>query len=111
MRLQRVLRVAKVVKLLRLFRELWLIVPWIFKSVQVIIWVPLLPVGLLSLAGILAAVFIDQKTKLHAYKEEAKERYADTWNNYEFPGTGGRSMYTLLNIAILAEWPEIGRAT
>ena len=42
--------------------------------------------------------------------ENVAARYADPWNNYEYFGTVGRSMFTLLNIAILAEWPEIGRA-
>eukprot|EP00747_Dinoflagellata_sp_TGD_P091366 gnl/TRDRNA2_/TRDRNA2_165028_c0_seq3.p1 gnl/TRDRNA2_/TRDRNA2_165028_c0~~gnl/TRDRNA2_/TRDRNA2_165028_c0_seq3.p1 ORF type:complete len:715 (-),score=129.48 gnl/TRDRNA2_/TRDRNA2_165028_c0_seq3:45-2189(-) len=106
LRILRLVRIVRMVRLLKTFKELVIIIKGITSSVRTIGWVTLLLVILLYVVAIICTTVIGQEEDMYDYQEEVQIKF----NNYQYFGSIPRSMYTLFNIVILAEWPEIGRA-
>eukprot|EP00747_Dinoflagellata_sp_TGD_P091365 gnl/TRDRNA2_/TRDRNA2_165028_c0_seq2.p1 gnl/TRDRNA2_/TRDRNA2_165028_c0~~gnl/TRDRNA2_/TRDRNA2_165028_c0_seq2.p1 ORF type:complete len:710 (-),score=118.61 gnl/TRDRNA2_/TRDRNA2_165028_c0_seq2:61-2190(-) len=106
LRILRLVRIVRMVRLLKTFKELVIIIKGITSSVRTIGWVTLLLVILLYVVAIICTTVIGQEEDMYDYQEEVQIKF----NNYQYFGNIPRSMYTLINIVILAEWPEIGRA-
>jgi len=113
LRLFRILRVARMLRMLRAFKELWMIVRGILMSFKTMFWISILLMFVLYAFSILCVSVIGHPPDIYAsYDRDHLEDWpaeAD-FNNYQYFGTMFRSMYTLFNIVILTEWPEIGRA-
>lgn len=111
LRLLRILRLARIFKALRNFKELWLILSGILQSLKIIFWVSILLILIVFVISIAV-------TQLVGHEKSLYEGYNDNvdntelvleWNNYEYFGTIPKSMMTLFNIGVLAEWSEITR--
>eukprot|EP00746_Dinoflagellata_sp_MGD_P022260 gnl/MRDRNA2_/MRDRNA2_152061_c0_seq1.p1 gnl/MRDRNA2_/MRDRNA2_152061_c0~~gnl/MRDRNA2_/MRDRNA2_152061_c0_seq1.p1 ORF type:complete len:626 (-),score=86.57 gnl/MRDRNA2_/MRDRNA2_152061_c0_seq1:98-1975(-) len=111
LRLLRVLRLVRVFKLLRNFKELWLILLGILNSLKVICWVSALLALVIFVVSIAVTEVVGHERNLYpAYNEDlSSTEIANEWNNYEYFGTIDKSMITLFNIGVLAEWSEIIR--
>lgn len=112
LRLIRIFRVARLVRLLKVFKELWIILKGIMDSLRTMFWVSCLLLLTLYVSSILCVDELGRDT--YFGYEDDQEVINDSlavagWNNYVYFGTITRSMYTLFNIVIMAEWPEIGR--
>lgn len=112
----RLLRIMRMVRLLKVFRTLWMIIKGILDSFKTIFWVSMLLVLILYVSAILTVQTIgDAGTDLYPSRSNktadilATEEVAE-FNNFVYFGSLPRAMFTLFNLAILAEWPEFGRA-
>lgn len=119
LRVIRILRIARMARLLKVFKELFIILIGILDSLRTMFWVSLLLLLTLYVCSILCVDIMgrgpdkDGNLIYEGYDDnpdaiEAAKSVAN-WNNYVYFGTMMRSMYTLFNIVILAEFPEIGR--
>eukprot|EP00746_Dinoflagellata_sp_MGD_P001251 gnl/MRDRNA2_/MRDRNA2_102345_c0_seq1.p1 gnl/MRDRNA2_/MRDRNA2_102345_c0~~gnl/MRDRNA2_/MRDRNA2_102345_c0_seq1.p1 ORF type:complete len:502 (+),score=97.84 gnl/MRDRNA2_/MRDRNA2_102345_c0_seq1:88-1593(+) len=116
LRVLRVLRVARMARLLKVFKELWIILKGILESLRVMFWVTVLLLLTLYVCSILCVDLLGRKENGFDGFDEDQESIDATlqiagWNNFQHFGTMSRSMYTLFNICILAEFTEIGRPT
>merc|ERR550514_655258 len=115
LRVFRVLRVMRMARLLKVFKELWMIIKGIFDSLKTMFWVSMLLLLILYVCSILVVELIGRAPKeMYPGRNDEgdaidEEEAVSSWNNYVYFGTVLRSMYTLFNIVIMAEWPEIGR--
>lgn len=113
LRIVRLFRLLRVVRLIRAFREMTLILNGIFQAFRTMIWVIMLLPLILYAAAIPCVQFLGTSDLGYPYSrdEEAIERleFMTEFNNFVYFGSISRSMFTLFNIAILAEHREIGR--
>lgn len=93
-----------------------MIIKGIFDSLKTMFWVSLLLLLILYVCAILVVELIGRAdTDVYPGRDEdgaaidANIELVAGWNNYVYFGTVLRSMYTLFNVVIMAEWPEIGR--
>jgi voltage-gated sodium channel len=112
LRLIRIFRVARLARLLKVFKELWIILKGIIESLRTMFWVSCLLLLTLYVSSILCVDELGRDT-YWAYEDDEDIINASLsvgqWNNYVYFGTITRSMYTLFNVVIMAEWSEIGR--
>merc|ERR1719160_1583984 len=91
------------VRLLKAFRELWLIIKGIVDSVKTIFWASLLMIILLYICGIFFTKMIGQNTKI-GYLRQVDDTddpdYHEDWDAYEHFGTIPRTMFTLFETSI-----------
>lgn len=113
LRVLRVLRVARLARLLRVFKELGMIMKGIFDSLRTIFWVVFLLVLVLYVCSILCVDVIGREAMYPGFSLEKDEitesRMILSWNNFQYFGSISRSMYTLFNIILLAEFETVGR--
>lgn len=112
----RVLRVFRLLRLLRLFKDLWVIVEGLLASFKPTLWIFCLLTLELYIFSIVCVDTIgsagpDVYPGFTVEEDDIlKSQILQSFNNYVYFGTIPRSMYTLFNVVIGAEWPEIGRA-
>ena len=106
------------VRLLKIFKELWLIIQGILSSVKTIMWVSLLLGMILYVCAIFTVQTIGRSERygdlaeLRANVEAGEEGDLVEFNNHQFFGSIPRAMFTLFNIALFSgDWDEVGRAT
>eukprot|EP00747_Dinoflagellata_sp_TGD_P032533 gnl/TRDRNA2_/TRDRNA2_136055_c0_seq2.p1 gnl/TRDRNA2_/TRDRNA2_136055_c0~~gnl/TRDRNA2_/TRDRNA2_136055_c0_seq2.p1 ORF type:complete len:749 (+),score=132.20 gnl/TRDRNA2_/TRDRNA2_136055_c0_seq2:98-2344(+) len=108
LRVLRLFRTVRMARVLRVFKEMVVILKGMANSLPTIGWVCLLLGIMLYIGAIFCSMTIG--TEDYPARDEHKSGYMNMeWNNFRYFGTVFRSMYTLFNIVILAEWPEIGR--
>eukprot|EP00746_Dinoflagellata_sp_MGD_P132067 gnl/MRDRNA2_/MRDRNA2_65794_c0_seq1.p1 gnl/MRDRNA2_/MRDRNA2_65794_c0~~gnl/MRDRNA2_/MRDRNA2_65794_c0_seq1.p1 ORF type:complete len:770 (-),score=131.39 gnl/MRDRNA2_/MRDRNA2_65794_c0_seq1:73-2382(-) len=114
LRMIRLLRIARLARLLKVFKELWMIIRGILDSLKTMLWVSMLLLLLLYTCSIMCVDMIGKASHLHPLYSQDPDVIMDwednaNFNPYMYFGTILRSMYTLFNIVILTEFPEIGR--
>ena len=97
----RVFRVVRAIRLMRAFKELVLIMKGMTDSLSTIMWVAVLLLMMLFIAGIFFAQQIGVPDA--PYQEWYDPNPEWEFNNYLYFGTLPRSMFTLFNLALLTE--------
>merc|ERR1711957_751113 len=95
-------------------QDLYLVVIGIYDAMKSTIWVGLVLIVVVYVFAIFCVMFIGKSDERLNYPgfnltEEKIESSIEDFNPYTAFGSMDKAMFTLFNIAILAEWPEIVR--
>jgi voltage-gated sodium channel len=96
----RLVRLARILKLLRGKRELMLLIEGIMSSMRSMVWLSLLLAILCYVTGIVMVLFIG---KSDVYPKGEK------FDPYDYFGTLTKSMFTALNLALMVDWAYVAR--
>jgi len=104
-------RIVRMLKLLRIFKQLLILIEGIINSLQSMFWVTVLLIFILYICGIFCVDMIGEADYPAREDEEALivSEALNGWNNRLYFGTVTRAMFSLLSICLLAEWADIGR--
>lgn len=94
-------------RLLRTFKQLWLITKGMIDSMKTIFWVSFLLLILLYCTSIMATQIIGQSDVYPGYSTDVEDVNIKNFNNYQYFGTIPRSMFTLFAVVLLAEYTLI----
>mmetsp|Transcript_23628 Transcript_23628/g.43854 ORF Transcript_23628/g.43854 Transcript_23628/m.43854 type:complete len:631 (-) Transcript_23628:30-1922(-) len=110
-RVFRLLKLLRVARMLKVIPELMMVVEGLVASIRAMVWICLMMLMLLYAAGIFCKDIIGGSDA--GYPSYSEENIADEivapFNNYVYFGSVARSMNTLFNMVVLAEWQEVVR--
>lgn len=114
LRIIRLTRLLRIVRLIQAFKEMTLILTGIVKAFRTMTWVVLLlPIILYTLSIPCVQMLGAKDTGFRPYSKDESDiqllEVMKEFNNFVYFGNMPRAMYTLFNIAILAETREITR--
>merc|ERR1719240_548985 len=93
------MRLVRLIRLLNIFKELWLVVSGLMRSIATLAWVSLLGMLLLYVCAILLTQQIGHNELYYEYKA-----LSGGWDAQEYFGTVARTMYTLYEIVLQDSW-------
>lgn len=112
-RVLRICRVARMARLFKVCKELWCIFKGIVDSFRTIFWVCVLLSMGLYVCSIFCVEIIGRDVEGiypgHDDDSALVESEYDDWNSFVYFGNIPRSMYTLFNVILLAEFETISR--
>jgi len=110
-RVFRLLKLLRLAKMLKVIPELMMVVEGLVHSIKAMTWVFVLLMIVLYTAGIFCREIIGSSDAGYpAFSEKSmEENIVMPFNNYLYFGSIARSMSTLFNLVVLAEWENVLR--
>jgi len=94
------MRLVRLIRLLKVFKELWLVVSGLMDSMRTLGWVSVLLVLFVYVCGIFTTMQVGHNADVYSdYR-----LLSGGWDHEEFFGTVARSMYSLFQIITLESW-------
>lgn len=99
-RLVRVMTVGRLVRILMMFKDLWVVVSGFVEAVKTLFWVSILLVFVLYICAVFVTIQIGQNAEVY----DSYRYVSGGWDYKEYFGTVGKSMLTLFQVVTLDDW-------
>ena len=100
MRLIRIMTVGRLVRVLIVFKELWIVISGFVEAIKTLFWVSILLMFILYIGAVFVTIEVGQNSEIY----DPYIYVSGGWDYKEYFGTVGRSMFTLFQIVTLDNW-------
>jgi len=111
MRIIRLSRMFRMVRMIKLFRELIVLLDALAKSIATMFWIAVLVALTLYMYAIVCVEVIGRNESYESYSTDPEilNLAADSFNNFQYFGSIGRSIFSLFGLVTLSEWSTTAR--
>jgi voltage-gated sodium channel len=100
MRLIRIMTVGRLIRVMIVFKELWIVISGFVEAIKTLFWLSILLVFILYIGAVFVTIEVGQNSEVY----DPYIYVSGGWDYKEYFGTVGRSMFTLFQIVTLDNW-------
>lgn len=102
LRIVRVITVGRLLRVLIVFKDLWVVIAGFVEAIKILFWVSIFLVFVLYIGAVFVTIEIGQNPDIY----EPYKYMSGGWDYQEYFGSIGRSMLTLFQIVTLDDWSD-----
>lgn len=102
LRMARVITVGRLIRVLIVFKDVWVVVSGFLEAIKVLFWVSIFIVYVLYVGAVFVTIEIGQNPGIY----EPYKYISGGWDYQAYFGSIGRSMLTLFQIMTLDDWSD-----